>query len=102
MAGQVQGDQEKAAVTVQVGRDGGQGQVEGRGGHTLQPASALLIIASREGKAGSFPSSGFWSSLQSQKCDGRPPVSRVEENEDFWSTLSLGPSRGRCGAVSAG
>ena len=54
VAGQVQGDQEKAAVTVQVGRDGGQGQVEGRGGHTLQPASALLIIASREGKAGSL------------------------------------------------
>ena len=84
VAGRAQGDREKAAVTIQVGQD----QVEGRDGRTLQPASALLIIPSREVQSGSFSTGGFWSSLQSQKCDGRPPVSREEENEDFWATLS--------------
>lgn len=49
MAGRAQGDQ-KAAVTIQVGQD----QVEGGGGRTLQPASALLIIPSREVQSGSF------------------------------------------------
>ena len=79
MAGQAQGDQEKAAVTIQVGQD----QVEGGGGRTLQHASALLIIPSREVQSGSFSTGGFWSSLQSQKCECRPPVSSAEENEDF-------------------
>lgn len=85
-------------LSVQVGQD----QVEGGGGCTLQPASALLIIPSREVQSGSFSTGGFWSSLQSQKCDGRPPVSSADENEDFWAALSLVSSRGRCGTVSAG
>lgn len=44
----MQGDQ-KAAVTVQVEHGSAQDQVEGRNSHALQPASALLIIPSREG-----------------------------------------------------
>ena len=79
VAERAQGDQEKAAVTIQVGQD----QVEGGGGRTLQPANALLIIPSREVQSGSFSTGGFWSSLQSQKCERRPPVSRAEENKDF-------------------
>lgn len=61
-----QGDQEAAIIIGQVGDDDRQDQVESRDGHSLCPASALLNLPSREGKAGSFSSSGFWSSLQSQ------------------------------------
>lgn len=56
----------KASIIGQVGDDNGQDQVAVRDGQSLHPASALLIILSREGKAGSFSSRGFWSSLLSQ------------------------------------
>lgn len=56
---------------------------------------------SAEGKAGSFSSSGHWSSGQSQNVTVGQ-LSPVWKNEDFWSTLSPVPSRGRCGTVSVG
>lgn len=49
--GQEEGGLEEAVVTIQVVRGSGQDQSERRGGHLLQPASALLIVPSKEGKA---------------------------------------------------
>lgn len=48
---QEEGGLEEAVVTIQVVHGSGQDQSESRGGHLLQPASALLIVPSKEGKA---------------------------------------------------
>lgn len=59
-AGQEEGGLEEAAVTIQVVHGSGQDQSESRGGHSLQPASALLSVPSKEGKAwGAFQVMAF-------------------------------------------
>lgn len=65
------------------------------------PVPYLLSPAEKE-KLGAFQVVAFGQVFRAKNVTVGHLSRVLEENEDFWSTLSLGPSRGHCGAVSAG
>lgn len=71
-------------------------------GHSLHPAGALLLSPAEKERLGAFFKSWLMVKSSEPECDRKPPVSSVGERMRCRTSLPLGPSRGRCGPVSAG